>query len=110
MKLWEVLKSLEENPEDTYQSEDGFKVKTNGGYFEINEKIVASINRNYEKVKKSVTPAKAFEKWIEGHSVYYTDDSGYKQCIDDNVFKSGGCNVTKRSVKVYTWYVEDENE
>ena len=102
MKLWEVLKALEENPNDTYISEDAFlKVKTNGEYFEINGKVTACMSRNYEKVEKSVPWQEAAEAWASGKQIRLVMPEWEWIIHPDNEIQ-----LNKRITKIGKWFIE----
>lgn len=129
MKLWEVLKELEENREKKYKMISTFwKIHEIGlddnGYYTFstiyNGKNIDAEpggwfggniyqEADWQEVKQPVTWQEAIEAWVNGKTVKCVDDEGkawtYKQkwlvaSEDDNA-------LALNEIKYGTWYIED---
>lgn len=129
MKLWEVLKALEENPKKVFECNliSGFKalMSTRNGYFDLkifncygelisqgikggafNENI--SVNNDWHEVKQPVTWQEAVEAWMNGKTIRCTMQGsdfvfdGYKPKLRDQIDTIG-----RIQLKEGTWYIED---
>lgn len=129
MKLWEVLKALEENPKKRFECSlsSGFKalMSTSDGYFDLkifdcygklisqekkggafNENI--RVNNDWQEVKQPVPWQKAIEAWANGgkvkcilHGKSFTYDSSKW----GNMY-SGDGYLCDSEILHGTWYIE----
>ena len=125
MKLWEVLKELEENPKKVFECNliSDFKavMSTRDGYFDLkifnyygelisqeikggafNENI--RINRDWQEVKQPVTWQEAIEAWAEGKKITCECEGVGTFFRPSNV--SSAC-FTAKLITHGTWYIED---
>jgi hypothetical protein len=128
MKLWEVMKLLEENPTDVYEAKmnESWRVRMTvkdgfGGYyyFEVfNSKRLIDQSRgggafngnvalslDWQLVRQPVTWQEAIQAWADGKVVYVENKAGGR------VYRCGGegekMYLLQSEVKNGTWYVED---
>ena len=127
MKLWEVLKELEENPMKVFEcdliSEFKAVMRVIDGYFDLkilnkdgtpipqeikggafNENI--NINRNWQEVKQPVTWQEAIEAWANGKKIKYENEHG---CLtySGNTLKDEIGPLASYQLTTGTWYIED---
>ena len=127
MKLWEVLKALDENPKKVFECDTGSRIKffDNKLYwydkhnnpkeaFEIRDKrsrpgVCHNTGDFWQEIIQPVTWQEAIEAWANGKTVKCVDDEGkawtYKQkwlvaSEDDNA-------LALNEIKYGTWYIED---
>ena len=126
MKLWEVMKLLEENPTDVYEAKmnESWRVRMTvkdgfGGYyyFEVfNSKRLIDQSRgggafngnvalslDWQLVRQPVPWQEAIQAWADGKMVS-VDVGGckFKLTHDDTIF-----GLSERMINLGTWYVED---
>lgn len=126
MKLWEVLKALEENPEKVFECDTGSRIKffdnrlhwydKHGNpkeAFEIRDKrsgtgACHNTGDFWHEVKQPVTWQEAIEAWTNGKTIRCEDGgydylfSGGKNTLTDSVGPIDKYQITKG-----TWYIED---
>ena len=127
MKLWEVLKALDENPKKVFEcdliSEFKAVMRVIDGYFDL--KILnkdgmpipqeikggafngnININRNWQEVKQPVTWQEALEAWANGKKVKYKNEHG---CLtySGSTLKDEIGPLASYQLLNGTWYIED---
>lgn len=124
MKLWEVIKQLEENPNkrfiNTY-SDKVMEVRQEEGFMDFTVKVnnvirnwnledsVELSDNNWQEVKQPVTWQEAIEAWVNGGKVkcilhgesFIYDSSQWK-----NMY-SGDGYLCDSEILNGTWYIED---
>ena len=126
MKLWEVMKLLEENPTDVYEAKmnESWRVRMTvkdgfGGYyyFEVfNSKRLIDQSRgggafngnvalslDWQLVQQPVPWQEAIQAWADGKMVSYSyTDSDLRYCFGDS-----NAMMRPEKIKNAKWYVED---
>lgn len=122
MKLWEVLKELEENPKKKFEANVtgnravmyvdrnyyridfftpyGSPIDENKGGGKFNNNV--RLNLVWQEVKQPVTWQEAFEEWLNGRTVFCFLENGKKVEYDQNINF-----IHAHSLKTGTWYIED---
>ena len=126
MKLWKVMKLLDENPTDVYEASlnYGFKVRMTVKqigfgvyyYFEVfngkelvDQSLGGGFNENvaldleWQLVRQTVTWQEAIEAWVDGNTISYSY-MGYDKRFP---FEDSNTMMTIEKVKNAEWYVED---
>lgn len=117
MKLWEVLKELEENPMKVFESSLAglkYKILLDGETiaFEASTGKFTGLSncRDWQEVKQSVPWQEALEAWANGKRIrcvigkaeYIFGRSPYREFQDQNDYGLAAEHITKG-----TWYIED---
>jgi len=115
MKLWEVLKALDENPKKVFESNLAgleYKISLDGEIIAFESGAVKFIGlnncRDWQEVKQPVTWQEAIEAWTNGKTIRCEDGgfdylfSGGKSILTDSVGPIDTYQITKG-----TWYIED---
>ena len=123
MKLWEVMKELEENPWKRFELSliDGFKgyMYTKDAYYRLdihdhNGLLISQqrdggafndnvyISKEWQEVKQQVSWQEAFEAWLDGKTVFCFLENGKRVEYDQNINF-----IHAHSLKTGTWYIED---
>lgn len=120
MKLWEVLKALDENPKKVFECDTGSRIKfldnrlhwydKHGNpkeVFEIRDKrsgtgICHNTGDFWQEIKQPVPWKEAFEAWLNGTPVFCILENGKKVEYDQNINF-----IHAHSLKTGTWYIED---
>lgn len=105
MKLWEVLKELDENPNKRFKSvnynQEEIIISMGTDCYDLPFRVIDS-SRDWQEVKQPVTWQEAFEAWLNGTPVYCILENGKKVEYDQNINF-----IHAHSLKTGTWYIED---
>ena len=131
MKLWEVLKALEENPEKVFKGNlsCGFKtlMRVRDGYFDLKifnlsgelipqEKKGGVFNENlrlsldWQELKQPVSWQEAIEAWANGKTIGVTQKDIEKRFYEGKDYllrDQHGYSVSEDEIAEGTWYIED---
>jgi len=130
MKFSEVIKALEENPIKTFEmiKPDGYKYVISAqhiNYFSFDvynpegklmgkefgmggfHDNIKTTECNWQEVRESVSYQKAFEKWVQGYKVSFTDKQGLRYEVDPLEFKVQGDFISRNDIEMSKWFVED---
>lgn len=112
MKLWEVLKELEENPMKVFEHEslDQRAFVSGGLIIEEGQHRKLIYMNDWQEVKQPVTWQEAIEAWADGKKIrcvigkaeYIFGRSPYREFQDQNDYGLAPEHITKG-----TWYIED---
>lgn len=126
MKLWEVLKALEENPKKVFECDTGSRIKffDNKLYwydkhdnpkevFEIRDKrsgtgLCHNTGDIWQEIKQPVPWQEAIEAWVNGKTIKCTFNNsdfvfdGYKPKLRGQVD-----TIDRSQLQKGTWYIED---
>jgi hypothetical protein len=130
MKLWEVLKALEENPEKKFETDSGkFKsiFSAKGGFFHLDVyndgRLIPQeygggafngnvcLGKEWQEIKQPVTWQEAIEAWANGKTIRCEDGgsgclfSGGRNTLTDSAGPIDRYQITKG-----TWYIEEETK
>ena len=112
MKLWEVLKELDENPNKRFKSvnynQEEIIISMGTGCYDLPFRVLDS-NRDWQEIKQPVTWQEAIEAWANGGKVkcilhgesFIYDSSQWK-----NMY-SGDGYLCDSEILNGTWYIED---
>ena len=130
MKFSEVIKALEENPNKKFEkfqkygnryvistrdnnyfqfdvfNEEGELLDSGRGAGGFSGNFKAT-DEDWQEVKQSVSYQKAFEKWVEGYTVYFIDKNGTKRTVDPLAFITFDYRISRNDIEMSTWFVED---
>lgn len=113
MKLWEVLKALDENPEKEFKC-GGVRLICEFGTYRFTNvttqerAFYMGADNDWQEVKQPVTWQEAIEAWTNGKTIRCEDGgfdclfSGGKSVLTDSVGPIDKYQITKG-----TWYIED---
>lgn len=113
MKLWEVLKALDENPNKRFKSvnynQEEIIISMGVDCYDLPFRVIDS-NRDWQEVKPPVPLQEAFEAWANGKRIrcvigkaeYIFGRSPYREFQDQNDYGLAVEHITKG-----TWYIED---
>ena len=113
MKLWEVLKALEENPKKRFTSKFGsMSAEIFADDLSVNfmhtESLELSLDasRDWQEVKQPVTWQEAIEAWANGKLIKYENEHG---CLtySGNTLKDEIGPLASYQLTTGTWYIED---
>lgn len=128
MKLWEVLKELEENPKKVFECDTGSRIKffDNKLYwydkhdnpkevFEIRDKRSGTGLRHntgdiWQEVKQPVPWRAAIEAWMNGKTISVTQKDIGKRFYEGKDYllrDQHGDSVSEDEIAEGTWYIED---
>ena len=117
MKLWEVLKELEENPEKVFKSNNGFGEVTleysNGikfiGIQKTRDGSFLSEIRDWQEIKQPVTWQEAIEAWADGDTVKCVLGKSESVFFGEKIaFRNQDASVIdKVQIREGAWYIED---
>ena len=108
MKLWEVLKALEENPDKKFKSvnynQEEIIISMGAGCYDLPFRVLDS-NRDWQEIKQPVTWQEAIEAWANGKLICTTNEAGGRVC------RRGGegrfMSLSPTEIFHGTWYIED---
>ena len=118
MKLWEVLKALEENPKKKFTSSGligdiGISIASKSykfKYDDISDDIHIDMKRDWQEVKQSVTWQEAIEAWAtKGKDISCTVDKFNVKYTGRVLQDNTNLGITKAEIEEGTWYIEGEN-
>lgn len=96
MKLWEVLKALDEGSKSSYKHSSGMSPSI---------VIYEKYTDGWQEVKQPVTWQEALEAWANGKLIYVVNKAG------DRVYSQGGeggyMTLLPAEILHGTWYIED---
>lgn len=111
MKLWEVLKALEENPKKVFKSSLAgveYKISLDGDVtaFEASTGKYTGLNndRDWQEIGRPVPWQEAIEAWADGKKIRCKCEGGETFFRPSNV--SSAC-FTAKLITHGTWYIED---
>ena len=115
MKLWEVLKALDENPKKRFKSNVvgvEYKISLDGGVvaFEASTGKFTGLSnsRDWQEAKQPVTWQEAIEAWVSGKTIKCTIQ-GSDYVFDGHKPKLRGQidTIDRSQLRNGTWYIED---
>lgn len=109
MKLWEVLKALEENPEKEFECVGMRLIRESGTYRFINvntreRNFYMGVDNDWQEIKKPVTWQEALEAWANGKPIKCECEFGIIYFKPPR--QSSAC-LTAKLITHGTWYIED---
>ena len=108
MKLWEVLKELEENPDKKFKSvnynQEEIIISMGAGCYDLPFRVLDS-NRDWQEVKQPVPWQEAIEAWAKGSSIKCECEGGVTFFSPPH--KSSAC-FTAKLITRGTWYIKED--
>ena len=118
MKLWEVLKELDENPNKRFKSvnynQEEIIISMGTGCYDLPFRVLDS-NRDWQEIKQPVTWQEAIEAWANGKTikcVHYGENYAFEGrsvflATDEHVEPSN-VEPSKKMILDGTWYIEED--
>lgn len=115
MKLWEALKTLEENPEKEFKCGIMRLVRESDVYRFINvntheRAFYMGAHNDWKEIKQPVTWQEAIKAWMNGKTICVTQKDIEKRFYEGKDYllrDQHGDSVSEDEIAEGTWYIED---
>lgn len=112
MKLWEVLKALDENPKKRFKSvnynQEEIIISMGADCYDLPFRVIDS-DRDWQEVKQPVTWQEAIQAWADGDTVKCVLGKSESVFFGEKIaFRNQDASVIdKVQIREGTWYIED---
>ena len=114
MKLWEVLKALEENPDKKFKSvnynQEEIIISMGADCYDLPFRVLDS-NRDWQEVKQPVPWQEAIKAWMNGKTIGVTQKDIEKRFYEGKDYllrDQHGDSVSEDEIAEGTWYIEED--